>query len=979
MKRILLSAALLAMTFGASAQVGVKTVTSTTGTSTETSTEVTVQKSNHVTRADAEIIWHKAEEYGIGMNSFVMENGDVIVRWETNDTRVEYINTDGEVVWNFPTTADWPFMHTNKAGSLSVILENNTANFLDIDGNIINTINPGPLSNCVTRPDGEGAFLAYATSDTETTIAYYGKTASSAEWTTILPNNIVGMNIDEDQNRLIVTCAGTNTLFVLDPETGDVIQDDIYYYQNSPKQAPGLSKDGTYMAWGDFNGKGYLRKWNGEQYEEVWSANLSMPGESSCWGYGCAVSADGSTIALGTLGFIDSGYDGYVFVFENYSGTPIWSAQTDGPVNTIDICADGSLIAVASDGPMNHATSDLIIYRRESSTPLMGVNTPGSMNYVDITDDGAYATAAGKGCHSYEMGWGGNAYLIHSIPTYAGNLDGVITLNQVEDYSGALVTVEGLDSYYCYTNTDGEFNVKYIPAGTYDVTISKIGFISQTLSDVEINAGEATTIEATLEPVGSPIQNLYASKGSYNTVELRWDAYQESFEGYNIYRKDNINATFTEVLATVGTDETTFTDETAVPTITYYYAVTAALPGNAETPLSNVEEGYVSTAFLVETIEVYNGSAPTIDGTLSADEWNDAFKVDISDFTGITEGIDPVGSVYLYLKTDGDKLYMAIEDFLDTELSENDCLALYFDDNNDHSYPAQGNNDNSEGNYWFKYSGGTGILQYRPIYEGGAVGDVIDIQGAEVAFSSAAGHVTGEFVLEFGNEDHQITTGDNEESSVYMFYRSSGTEYHAYWPYNNIDTFDPIGYDTFKYFTDDETPEAPQNLRVDEDILGNRLYVPVRWDMPEMNDLSHFNVFVNSDEVAYTVNGAEVVLDVEENTDYAVYVTTVDNNGNESEQSETLTFHMGTVNVNEVSVFNVRVYPNPASSTIYIETELSGAATATITDIAGRLVSRINIADVQNSSINVESLESGMYFLTIQQDNNIIVRKINVQ
>ena len=58
---------------------------------------------------------------------FEMENGDVIVRWETNDTRVEYINTDGEVVWNFPTTADWPFMHTNKAGSLSVILERTNA------------------------------------------------------------------------------------------------------------------------------------------------------------------------------------------------------------------------------------------------------------------------------------------------------------------------------------------------------------------------------------------------------------------------------------------------------------------------------------------------------------------------------------------------------------------------------------------------------------------------------------------------------------------------------------------------------------------------------------------------------------------------------------------------------------------------------------------------------------------------------------
>lgn len=976
MKRFLLSAALIAMAFGVSAQIGVKSVTSTTGTSTETSTEITVQKSDHVTRADAEIIWHQSEEYAIGINSYVFTNGSSIVRWETNDTRVEFRDNEGNVKWSFPTTADWPVMHTNRTGSLSVVLENNTANFLDINGNIINTINPGPLSYCVTRPDGEGAYVAYATSDTETTVAYYGKTASSAEWTISLPNNIVGMNIDEEQNRLIATCAGTNTLFVINPETGDIIQDDIYYYQNSPKQSPGLSQDGTYMAWCDFNGKGYLRKWNGEQYEEVWTANLTMPGQSSCWGYGCAVSADGSTIALGTLGFISDGYDGYVFVFENYSNTPIWSVQTGGPVNYIDICADGSLIAVASDGPMNHSTSDFLIYRRESSTPLVSVNSPGSMNYVDITDDGTYAVSAGKGCHSYEMGWGGNAYLIHSTPTYVGSLNGVITLNEVTDFSDALVTIEGIDSYYDYTNAEGEFNIKYIPSGTYDITISKIGFTTETVSNVEINAGEPTTIEVTLEPIGSPVQNLYASKGSFNTVELRWEAYQDSFEGYNIYRKNNINANFTEVLATIGTDETTFSDETAVPTVTYYYAVTAIITDDAETPLSNIEEGYVSTGFLTETIEAYNGTAPTIDGVMSADEWADAFKVDISDFTGITEGIDPIGSVYLYLKTNGDKLYMAIQDFLDTELSENDCLALYFDDNNDHTYPAQGNN--SEGNYWFKYSGGTGILQYRPIYEGGTTGDVITIDNAEVAFSDVSGYVTGEFVLEFGDEDHQLSISDTNESSVYLFYRSSGTEYHAYWPYNNIDTFDPIGYDTFKFFTDDVVPDAPQNLRVDEDILGNRDYVPVRWDMPEINDFKHFLVCVNSPDVTHTVYGPEVIIDVESNTDYSVFVMTVDDY-HVSPPSETLTFHVGTLDINEASAFNVSVYPNPAASTIYVKTDLSGAATANIIDLTGRLIDKISINDIQSTSINVENLKSGMYFLTIQQDNIIIVRKINIQ
>ena len=270
-------------------------------------------------------------------------------------------------------------------------------------------------------------------------------------------------------------------------------------------------------------------------------------------------------------------------------------------------------------------------------------------------------------------------------------------------------------------------------------------------------------------------------------------------------------------------------------------------------------------------------------------------------------------------------------------------------------------------------------MQYRPIHANGNVGDITQINDAEVAFSDAAGHVTGEFVLEFGNEDHQIKLGDEDASSVYLFYRSDGSEYHAYWPYNNVDTFNPVAYDTFKFFTNDEAPAAVTNLRVDEDILGTRNYVPVRWDMPEINDFQHFLVHVNSPEVAYTVYGPEVIIDVESNTDYSVFVTTVDNYGNVSEHSETLTFHVGNINVEEIAEESVSLYPNPASSVVYIESDMTGAAEATIMDMAGRLVKRVNISDMQNASISVEDLHQGLYFFMIQQDNIIIIRKITVK
>jgi hypothetical protein len=92
-----------------------------------------------------------------------------------------------------------------------------------------------------------------------------------------------------------------------------------------------------------------------------------------------------------------------------------------------------------------------------------------------------------------------------------------------------------------------------------------------------------------------------------------------------------------------------------------------------------------------------------------------------------------------------------------------------------------------------------------------------------------------------------------------------------------------------------------------------------------------------------------------------------------------LTFHVGNINVNEITTTSVSLYPNPASSVVYIQTELTGEATANIIDITGRLVKSVNISDMQNASVNVEDIDTGVYFLTLQQGNTIIVRKVTVK
>ena len=92
-----------------------------------------------------------------------------------------------------------------------------------------------------------------------------------------------------------------------------------------------------------------------------------------------------------------------------------------------------------------------------------------------------------------------------------------------------------------------------------------------------------------------------------------------------------------------------------------------------------------------------------------------------------------------------------------------------------------------------------------------------------------------------------------------------------------------------------------------------------------------------------------------------------------------MTFHVGNINVEEIAATTVSLYPNPASSVVYIQTELTGEATANIVDLTGRLVKSVNISDMQNASINVEDVNTGIYFFMIQQENTIIVRKVTVK
>ncbi|MGN0032728.1 MAG: carboxypeptidase regulatory-like domain-containing protein [Candidatus Limimorpha sp.] len=971
MKKVFL---LLTMVLGimlVQAQVGVKVTTDAQqGSNYQFGMNVVSPKAAAGVSGDAVVVWNISEEYAIGGEIYISDEIDgnrrTVNNWTLNDSRIEtYLNESQDVVWDFETNYAFTSLFASKDCELILIVDNPNLIALNGDGEVLNdlVINDNSVKVAV-RPDGIGYYVSIVNSSGNTDVSYYKKESTTAEWTITIDGRAVAMNVSETNNRLLVGVSSSNTIYVIDGEEGDIIQDDIYYYNNSPTQSPAISANGDYIAFADFSGKGTLMKWNGERYDEVWSASLSRSGESSTWGAAQAISPDGKYVAFGTLGFISSGYQGTIFLFNNYSSTPEWIYTDCGDeVKYISFNGDGTLFACAGMGAMDNSTSDLWIFRPQSDNPYMELNTPGSMNVCSFSPDGKYVTVTGKAVHDRDMGWGGNAYLINTAVATVGTLSGTT------DVINGLVTINELDDYYVRTNNDGTFSMSYIPEGVYSVTITCVGYEPLTLQDVVINGGETTIINADLNSLGSPVTNLYATQNeSPTTVNLVWNEYEGECQGYAVYRKESFDAPFEQPLGT--TYEVGFSDNTAIPTHEYFYAVTAIIDEDAQTPFSNISMGCASTTFLVTEADAYEGTAPTIDGQKGADEWNDAFIFDISDFTGKTNEIEPAGSVLAYVKMNGGKLYFAVEVFTDETLNANDCVALYWDDNCDRQYPVKNetNPDDSEGNFWMKYTGSGTSMTYRPLYDGGSVGTTIDVPDAELEFGMVDGHVFVEFSFVIGNETYNITPVNNR-SGMYMYYRSEGSDYMAYWPYNNKDTFNPIDYNTVVFNVEHVAPEAPQNLRVD---LGySEFFATLLWDAVECNNFDHYAVNINGEDV--NCYGTSLLFAYEPNTTYNIYIKTIDHSGLQSPASETLTFTTGAMSMHETDANLFELYPNPADSKVIIAgTEINFVE---VINVSGQIVGRYNVVN-NVVIISTENLEPGVYFVIINGNTTkkLIVR-----
>lgn len=71
----------------------------------------------------------------------------------------------------------------------------------------------------------------------------------------------------------------------------------------------------------------------------------------------------------------------------------------------------------------------------------------------------------------------------------------------------ANILIEGT-SLGAATNLDGDYYIINVPAGTYDVTASLVGYASQRITEVEVNSGRTTRLDFALKPSFIPMEEV---------------------------------------------------------------------------------------------------------------------------------------------------------------------------------------------------------------------------------------------------------------------------------------------------------------------------------------------------------------------------------------------------------------------------------------------------------------------------------------
>jgi hypothetical protein len=940
------------------------------------------------------INWQFTDPVAVGSKTVVSEAGTTFNSWWLNNERVSLYGDNATPLWEsaVPTEWEYPVDMAPDGAFLTVAFDSVVQVFASTSQiPVWERIVDGDFIGVKISESGDKVFTVENMPDGKSIVSACLVGQSDPVWETVFDGPATTFAASGDRSTLVMCqYVGYNTLWVLDAADGSVIYNTSYKNQ----YPPALSYDGKVILNGDYNGYAFLYVYDDEQesYAEKWNFKVGGGG-TSAWVLGMGVSADGSTAGVGTLVFLPGGsYDGEIYLFDTGSNVPLWVFEHCGDeICSIDLTNDGSLMAAAGYGPMDHSKPDFYLFRRQSNDPIYTLSTQGSFFATDISADGTLCSVTGKAVHARIMGSGGLLYNIDSNPG-GGAVAGTITDENGAAVDHVKVEVEGIEDYFDHSDAGGNYEIKYIPAASYQIEATKVGYYPFSVSGVEIIEGETITLNFALEATEFPPELITVSHGSDYSVHLEWDC-GVSGEGFNIYRKSDPEGLFPEVpLATVDAEIFNYVDENVFPLRTYYYAVTRIIEPGIESPYSNVQEGWMASGFVIDNISVYHGETPVIDGTISPGEWDDAFRMDASDFFGTYDNTpNPVGSVTMFFKVNQEmtELYVACINENDTVMEDHDEVALYIDDNNDGTYPEQG--DDSEGNYWAAHYASGNQLKYRPIYGNGGVGTVIYLENPQLEVSDETGHLVYEFMIPMGEDEvWKISPNEENQSGLFTFTLDDPTSFDGYWPSLNQQIFVPTDYGDITFGTDNEVPVPPADVSLTVLSYNNEVMANIEWSQPSMNDFDHFNVYYdagNGFELLNNTIGTQLFYSASTPAITSFYITTVDQSGQESVPSETVVFDPWT-NVDEPLMQScLSVYPNPASgmATISFRLENTAPTKVMIFNLQGKLVAELMNGELPAGDYSViwngtnaagDHLPDGIYFVRVINPQTLLSGKL---
>ncbi len=726
-----------------------------------------------------------------------------------------------------------------------------------------------------------------------------------------------GVSISGDDNNVAVN--GKMHAYLLDSSDGSTLWD---FATNNTESPLGLSHDASVITCGSLSG-GRVRVFHHDPAQETWILlwDYAFSGGSSNWASATAVSADGGTIAAGSLQFLTGGYAGYLAVFDTYSGpTPLWTPVNLGDmVADIEISDDGYTIAAGSWGDMNNAMDDILVFEKYSSEPFFSLNHPGSANAVAMNPDGTRLIAGGKGVHNRMFGNGGACYAIEA-DLEGGTISGTVTLTGEQNHAGVIVEMEN-GQRTTMTDSDGNYALHHVPAGTQTIVVHKLGWTTET-DEYAISDGDVIEdADFTLTAVDDPPTGLTASQGQLSTIVLDWDAVTllaqwraeqdrlaatgdieyvdtdprvsrsvtrplseqhppeldelDEADSIRVWRSSVSGGPYTPI-ATLDGDAATYTDEDDLfPTREYYYVVTAVF-ADGESDYSNQATGNLDDSYLVYDLDIPEMTADvTFDGVLEDGEWDDAVRVDVSDVFGY-DNPDPPETAYLMLKYDdeNDLLLVASEDYAATELADGVGIGFYVDDDASGSWSYD--HSGSEGNYWAYYYQQGNSLRYRSL--SGApynASPYYTFENPLLGFSDASGHVTCEFAIPLGfREEYEIALYGPDRSpgmAAFTLDRDNGNAvFTGWWPQNmasivsNPEQFATCAIEADLYVP----PAAPEDVSVSRPVEGENS-IAIGWTDPTMGidnlpieDLAGVRIYRNTELIATVESGVEEFEDL---------------------------------------------------------------------------------------------------------------------